>query len=76
MWFKRNDGQLFEADANSAAFEAMAKSAEFETLELKDERDIEADKPALEHTDAPEAAGQRGSAKRGRTRKGNKADDS
>lgn len=32
MWFKRSDGQLFEASEDSASFQMMAKSGEFEEV--------------------------------------------
>lgn len=31
-WFKRNDGQLFEAEDGSAQFELMSKSGDFEEV--------------------------------------------
>lgn len=77
MWFQRNDGQLFEAEEGSAVCQMMQKSGEFSPCDA-DGNEIEANsqQPVLENAGTPGDSGENGAAKRGGTRKPNKAKSS
>jgi hypothetical protein len=74
-WFRRNDGQMFEVDEDTAACARMTRDKSFEAVEESNENETESSKPTVEKSDSKSGPGQSGSGKRRGARKSHKADD-
>ena len=83
MWFRRNDGQMFEAEEGSASHKMMSASGEFEEAaedeipaKASDESTTQTNESTLENAGTPPNSGHRSAGKRGGAGKRNQADNS